>query len=208
MRYAYLMSVTLLRHHSSDVQLEASQDNSWPQQLPVLHLVTPNKGLCKCATRNVSDPNVIFKSVKSINESTQECHQHSVYWPGLLKTVPMSNLKWPTIFPCLKNVLSDITWKFYTWQILFSIYNFMRDQNTTNRWPTVKDIILSKSITGAMWKSNTKYWNIIFWLTFLSRFESIYLVVIWAICWFLNWSPLLGISNLEILTFIVWQILI
>ena len=60
MRYAYLMNVTLLRHHSGDVQLEASQDNSWPQQLPMLDLSTPNKGLCKMQMCNkksiVSDP--------------------------------------------------------------------------------------------------------------------------------------------------------
>ena len=54
------MNVTLLRHHSGDVQLEASQDNSWPQQLPMLDLSTPNKGLCKMKMCNkksvISDP--------------------------------------------------------------------------------------------------------------------------------------------------------
>ena len=45
MRCAYLMNVTLLRHHSGDVQLEASQDHSRPQQLAMLHLNTPSKGL-------------------------------------------------------------------------------------------------------------------------------------------------------------------
>ena len=61
--------------------------------------------------------------------------------------------------------------------------------------PTVKDIILSNSITGAMWKSNTKYLKIQK-IIFCWYCWSAYLIIIRCVCWLLDWGPLLCIPHL------------
>ena len=70
---------------------------------------------------------------------------------------------------------------------------------------TVNEMILSKSITGAMWKSNTKYWrretykNHTIWFWFWQYYCFVgYLIVVRAVGAFLHRSELFGVAHLKV----------
>ena len=96
--------ITLLRHHSGNVKFKAPQHNPRSQQLSVLHLITQNRNNLKQIHSKYLK---LLKQNTKVNPKPKKSPPHFI--PGLLKTVPMSILKWPTMLPCLRNFLSDIT---------------------------------------------------------------------------------------------------
>ena len=78
---------------------------------------------------------------------------------------------------------------------------------------TVNEMILSKSMTGAMWKSNTKYWtrrsfknhsvnvfiiyNLVCDCVYFS-FRQHYLIVVRAVCALLHGGELFGVPHLKV----------